>query len=79
MKEANADYGAAVAKSFPQITLSATLGSQALTAASLFGSGSLVWGVAGQLVQPMFNKGLGTERDAAKAGFDAASANYRQT
>ena len=79
MKAANADYGAAVAKSFPQITLSATLGSQALTAASLFGSGSLVWGVAGQLVQPIFNKGLGPERDAAKAGFDAVSANYKQT
>lgn len=79
MKAANADYGAAVAKSFPQITLSATLGSQALTAASLFGSGSLGWGVAGQLVQPMFTKGLGPERDAAKAGFDAASANYKQT
>ena len=79
MRAANADYGAAVAKSFPQITLSATLGSQALTAASLFGSGSLVWGVAGQLVQPIFNKGLGPERDAAKAGFDAVSANYKQT
>jgi NodT family efflux transporter outer membrane factor (OMF) lipoprotein len=79
MRAANADYGATVAKSFPQITLSANLGSQALTAASLFGTGSLVWGVAGQLVQPIFNKGLGPERDAAKAGFDAASANYRQT
>ena len=79
MRAANADYGAAVAKSFPQIMLSANLGSQALTTASLFGSGSLVWGVAGQLVQPIFNKGLGPERDAAKAGFDAASANYRQT
>ncbi|MCX6178900.1 MAG: efflux transporter outer membrane subunit [Chlorobiales bacterium] len=79
MRAANADYGAAVAKSFPQITLSATIGSQALTAASLFGTGSLVWGVAGQLVQPIFNKGLAPERDAAKAGFDAASANYHQT
>ena len=79
MRAANADYGAAAAKSFPQITLTATLGSQALSAATLFGTGSLVWGVAGQLVQPMFTKGLGPERDAAKAGFDAASANYKQT
>ena len=79
MRAANADYGAAVAKSFPQITLTATLGSQALSAATLFGTGSLVWGVAGQLVQPIVNNGLSQERDAAKAGFDAASANYRQT
>ena len=79
MRAANADYGAAAAKSFPQITLTATLGSQALSAATLFGTGSLVWGVAGQLVQPIVNNGLSQERDAAKAGFDAASANYRQT
>ena len=79
MKAANADYGAAAAKSFPQITLGADIGSQTLSAASLFGSGSLVWGLAGQLVQPLFNKGIGAERDAAKAGFDAAAANYRQS
>ncbi len=79
MRAANADYGAAAAKSFPQITLTATLGSQALSAATLFGTGSLVWGVAGQLVQPIVNNGLSQERDAAKAGFDAASANYRQS
>ena len=79
MKAANADYGVAAAKTFPQITLGADIGSQALTAASLFGSGSLVWGLAGQLVQPIFNRGIGAEKDAAKAGFDAAAANYRQS
>jgi NodT family efflux transporter outer membrane factor (OMF) lipoprotein len=79
IRAANADFGAAAAKSWPQITLGATTGSQALTTAALFGSGSLVWGVAGQLVQPLFNKGTGAEKDAAKAGFDAAAANYRQS
>ncbi|MBV5327902.1 MAG: efflux transporter outer membrane subunit [Chlorobium sp.] len=79
MKAANADYGAAIAKSFPQITLGVDIGSTALTLASLFGGGSLVWGVGGQLVQPLFNRGTGAEQDAAKAGFDAAAANYRQS
>ena len=76
---ANAQYGAAVSKQYPRITLSADLGFQALTAASLFGSGSLVWGLAGQLAQPLFNKGLRNEARAAESGFDAVAANYRQT
>lgn len=76
---ASAQRGVAVAKLYPQVTLSATTGSQALTAASLFGSGSLVWGLAAQLAQPLFNPGLRAEARAADAGFDAAAANYRQT
>ncbi|MDD5241813.1 MAG: efflux transporter outer membrane subunit [Sulfuricella sp.] len=76
---ASAQHGVAVSKLYPQITLSAALGSQALTTASLFGSGSLVWGLAGQLAQPLFNGGLRAEARAAEAGFDAAAANYRQT
>ena len=76
---ANAQYGATVSKQYPRITLSADLGLQALTTASLFGSGSLVWGLAGQLAQPLFNGGLRAEARAAESGFDAAAANYRQT
>ena len=76
---ANAQYGAAVSKQYPRITLSADLGFQALTAASLFGGGSLIWGLAGQLAQPLFNGGLRAEARAAEFGFDAAAANYRQT
>src|SRR5690606_9174263 len=64
---ANAQHGAAIAKLYPQITISATFGSQALTAASLFGSGSLVWGLAGQLAQPLFRPGLRAEARAAEA------------
>lgn len=79
LKAANARYGVAIAKRYPQINLSADVGSQALTASSLFGAGTLVWGVAGQLAQPLFHKGLLAESRAAKAGFDAAEANYRQT
>lgn len=76
---AHAQYGAAVSRLYPRLTLSADLGFQALTAAALFGSGSLVWGLAGQLAQPLYNAGLRSEAGAAEAGFDAAAANYRQT
>jgi NodT family efflux transporter outer membrane factor (OMF) lipoprotein len=76
---ASAQHGVAVAKRYPQLTLSATIGSQALTAAGLFGAGSLVWGAAGQLAQPLFKPGLQAEARAAEAAFEAAAANYRQT
>lgn len=76
---ANARHGVAVAKFYPQIALNGNLGSQALTTASLFGAGSLVWGLAGQVAQPLFRSGLRAETRAAEAGFDAAAANYRQT
>lgn len=74
---ANADYGVAVAKLYPQINLSASLGSQALTTGALFGSGSAVWSLVGQLTQPLFNPGLPAEKRAALAAFDAAAANYQ--
>lgn len=74
---ANAEYGVAVAKLYPQLNLSASLGSQALSAGALFGSGSAVWSVVGQLIQPLFNPGLPAEKRAALAAFDAAAANYQ--
>lgn len=76
---ASAQRGEAVARLYPSLALSADLGSQALTASSLFGSGSLVWGLAGQLAQPLFKPGLGAEKRAAEAGLDAAAARYRET
>lgn len=74
---ANAEYGVALAKLYPQINLSASLGSQALTTGALFGSGSAVWSLVGQLTQPLFNPGLPAEKRAALAAFDAAAANYQ--
>lgn len=74
---ANAEYGVAVAKMYPQINLSANIGSQALSAGALFGGGSAVWSLVGQLTQPLFNPGLPAEKRAALAAFDAAAANYR--
>lgn len=74
---ANAEYGVAIAGLYPQLNLSANLASQALTTGALFGSGSEVWSLVGQLTQPLFNPGLHAEKRAALAAFDAAAANYR--
>lgn len=79
LRAANAQHGAAVSKLYPQITLSADVGSQALTVDTLFGANSLIWGLAGQLTQPLFNRGLRAEARAAAAGSDAAAAYYRET
>lgn len=76
---ATAQYGVAVANLYPQINLSATLGAQALTVGALFGPGSVVWGLAGQLAQPLFNAGLKSAANAAQASLQAAGANYRET
>ena len=74
-----AHHGVSVSKLYPRISLSADMGSQALTLGGLFGEGSLIWGLAGNLTQPLFNKGLRAEIRVAEAEVDAAAANYRQT
>ncbi|MEO8837844.1 MAG: efflux transporter outer membrane subunit [Herbaspirillum sp.] len=77
LQVANAEYGVAIARLYPQINLSANLGSQALSTAALFGGGSVIWSLVGQLTQPLFNPGLPAEKRAALAAFDAAAANYQ--
>ena len=74
---ANAEYGVAISRLYPQLNLRADLGSQALTTGALFGSDSAVWILVGQLTQPLFNPGLSAEKRAALAAFDAAAANYQ--
>ncbi len=74
---ANAEYGSAIAKLYPQLNLSASLATQTLIAGALFGPGSAIWNVLGQLTQPLFNPALPAEKRAALAAFDAAAANYQ--
>ncbi len=74
-----AQHGVAVSKLYPQISLSADVGAQALSLDNLFDPGSLIWSLGSQLAQPLFNRGLRAEARAAEAGFDAASAHYRET
>ncbi|MHB0991594.1 MAG: efflux transporter outer membrane subunit [Burkholderiales bacterium] len=76
---ANAQYGAAVATAYPNIGLSANVGSESLTTAGLFSPASMIWGIAGQLAQPLFNGGLQAGIQSVKSGYDIAVANYRQT
>ena len=76
---ATAQYGVAVSGLYPQINLSASLGTQALTTGALFGPGSMIWSLAGQLAQPLFNAGLKAGANAAEAGMQLAGANYQQT
>lgn len=76
---ATAQYGVAISNLYPQIDLSASLGTQALTTGALFGPGSMIWALAGQLAQPLFNAGLKAGANAAEASLQAAGANYQQT
>ncbi len=78
MRAAHADHGVAVARLYPQLDLSAAVGSQGLTSGALFGPGSLVWNLVAQLTQPLLNPGLPAERRAALAAFEAAAAHYEE-
>lgn len=79
LQAATAQHGVAVSKLYPQITLGAGVGSQGLSMDDLFSAGSLIWSIAGQVAQPLFNRGLRAEARAAEAGSDAAAAYYRET
>ena len=65
LRAAHAELGVTFARQYPQLNLSASLGSQALTTSALFGGAAAVWNVVGQLSQPLFNAGLPAERRAA--------------
>ena len=78
LNEASAQIGVATANMLPQITLSASYGSQSTRA--LFAPGSSIWNVGAGLAQPLFEGGrLLHERRAAIAAYDAAAAQYRDT
>ncbi len=77
MHAANAEYGAAVAKLYPQINLSSSVGAQALSAGALFGGGTAIWSLVSQLTQPLLNPALPAEKRAALAAFESATANYQ--
>ncbi|HNM39464.1 MAG TPA: efflux transporter outer membrane subunit [Giesbergeria sp.] len=78
LRAAHGDLGVAIARQYPQFTLSASLGSQALTTSALFGGSAAVWSVLGQISQPLFNASLPAERRAAQAALEAATANYQR-
>ena len=75
---ASAQIGVATANMLPQVSLSASLGSESL--GRLFTSKTGVWSIAASLAEPLFEGGtLYYRRKAAIAAFEVRAAEYRQT
>jgi NodT family efflux transporter outer membrane factor (OMF) lipoprotein len=77
---ASAQIGIAAAARLPNIALTGTLGSSALSAGTLFKSGGGFWSIGADLAQPLFHGGaLLHQQRAAEASYDQAAAQYRST
>ncbi|HET7570482.1 MAG TPA: efflux transporter outer membrane subunit [Gammaproteobacteria bacterium] len=77
---ASAQIGVAVANEYPQISLSGSYGSQATDIGDLFNAPSMIWNLGASLLAPIFHGGaLRARTEAARAAFQAAAAQYRQT
>ena len=80
LHQACAAVGVATANLYPQITLSAGYGFQAVSTDILFNGESVVWNFGAGLLQPLFRGGeLTAKRRGAIAAYDQAAAQYRQT
>lgn len=80
MAAANAQVGVAVAAWFPTLDLTASGGYQGSSMSHLFSVPNEIWSLGPQLVATVFDGGLRRSREAqAKAGYDAATAAYRQS
>lgn len=77
---ASAQVGVATANLYPKITLSGSVGSNAVRVEDLFSPGSAIWSLGAGLLQPLFHGGeLTAKRRAAMAAHDQALAQYRDT
>ena len=80
LHQACAAVGVATANLYPQITLSAGYGFQAISTDILFNGQSVVWNIGAGLLQPLFRGGeLTAKKRSALAAYDQAAAQYRQT
>jgi len=80
MQAANAEVGVAVTNMYPQITISADIGTVASRIGDLMQPENLFWSVGGNLLQPVFEGGrLKHLTRAAEAAYDQSAANYRNT
>jgi NodT family efflux transporter outer membrane factor (OMF) lipoprotein len=76
---ANEQIGIARAGYFPSLNLSANAGLGAASIGDLFKASALTWAIGASLAQTIFNGGLTSAQvESARAGLDAASAQYRQ-
>jgi len=77
---ASANVGVATAAQYPQISLSASYGGEALSAGKVLNAGNTVWSLGADVLQPIFNGGaLRAQKRAAIAAYDQANAQYRET
>jgi NodT family efflux transporter outer membrane factor (OMF) lipoprotein len=79
LQQAGERVGVATANLYPQITLSANLGSLASHAGDLFGPGTAFYLLGASLSQPIFRGGeLQARRRSAVAAYEQASAAYQE-
>jgi NodT family efflux transporter outer membrane factor (OMF) lipoprotein len=80
MAAANADIGVETAAFFPDITLSGSYGVAASQLGKLFSASSTVWSFGAEVAETIFDAGARRARvRGARAAYDQAVANYRQT
>jgi NodT family efflux transporter outer membrane factor (OMF) lipoprotein len=78
LHSACAEIGVAIANRLPNITLTADVGSTALSIDKVFTSGTGFWGIGAMAAQPLFEGGTLLHRErAAKAAYVAAAEQYR--
>ena len=80
VEAANADIGVARAAYFPNLSLSAAGGFNSASTSGLFNAPSLFWSIGPSALLTVFDGGrISALSDEARARYDAAVANYRQT
>jgi multidrug efflux system outer membrane protein len=80
MVSANAQVGVATSAFYPRVFLTGAAGFQSVSADSLFDWPSRVWSLGPSVSLPIFTGGRNRSQLAgARAGYDEAVANYRQT
>jgi NodT family efflux transporter outer membrane factor (OMF) lipoprotein len=79
LQQASARVGVATANLYPQITLSANVGSLASNGGDLFASGTGFYILGASLAQPLFHGGeLEAKRRSAVASYEQAGAAYQE-
>jgi NodT family efflux transporter outer membrane factor (OMF) lipoprotein len=80
LRAANAQVGEAVARMYPEVTLTGSFGGQSNRWGDLFDSASRVWSVAAAAALPLFEGGtLTAQKHAAQAAYRAVFADYQNT
>jgi len=80
MASANAQIGIQRSAYFPNIGLSASLGRSSTRVGDLLGAAGTLWSLGLSATQVIFDAGAIAARvDAARASYDAVTANYRRT